>query len=181
MPLLGVIVWSRFSDASIKQATDVPSPDVIYSIIREPHHQSPFLSWGYFRDNWLPGYVMAFPMLLACLWVAKRGETRLLRMMALWLAGLLADLSYSRSKIHRPEQRSARFHPFRPSSLVLLLWLLLVLAVGGSDAWRPHMDLACVTPGPDWPAFFFIQGGRLVQEIPAHEALEHRNRRYSKT
>jgi hypothetical protein len=29
----------------------VPPPDVIYSIIREPHHQSPFLSWSYFRDN----------------------------------------------------------------------------------------------------------------------------------
>ena len=27
-----------------RQAADVPPPDVIYSIIREPHHQSPFLS-----------------------------------------------------------------------------------------------------------------------------------------
>ena len=175
MPLLGVIVWSRFSDASIKQATDVPSPDVIYSIIREPHHQSPFLSWGYFRDNWLPGYVMAFPMLLACLWVAKRGETRLLRMMALWLAGLLAYLFLILGPkfIDRNSGVLGKFYLFRPSSLVLLLWLLLVLAVGaamlGGRTWILRASLLALIG----PAFLFIQGGRLVQEIPAHEALEH--------
>ena len=79
-------------DNSAARTTDVPPPDVIYSIIREPHHQSPFLSWVYFRDQWLPGYVMATLMLLACLWAARRGATRQLRVMAVWLAGLLAYL-----------------------------------------------------------------------------------------
>lgn len=44
MPLFCMIAWSRLADTSVALATDVPPPDVIYSIIREPHHQSPFIS-----------------------------------------------------------------------------------------------------------------------------------------
>jgi hypothetical protein len=71
-PLLVVIAWSRLADNSASLATDVPPPDVIFSIIREPHHQSPFLSWIYSRDHWLPGYVMALPMFLSCIWLAPQ-------------------------------------------------------------------------------------------------------------
>ena len=70
-PLCGIIICSRLADASAALAQDVPSPDVIYSIIREPHHQSPFLTWSYFQDRWLPGYIMAAPMLLFCVWLAR--------------------------------------------------------------------------------------------------------------
>ena len=44
VPMIGVIGWSRFADSDAERPDDVPAPDVIYSIIREPHHQSPFLS-----------------------------------------------------------------------------------------------------------------------------------------
>src|SRR6185436_8580353 len=81
-PLFIVIAWSRLADNSVALATDVPPPDVIYSIIREPHHQSPFLSWQYFRDNWLPGYIMALPMLLSCIWLARGAANRRLRVTA---------------------------------------------------------------------------------------------------
>jgi hypothetical protein len=175
MPLLGVIGWSRFADASIAQATDVPPPDVIYSIIREPHHQSPFLSWAYFRDHWLPGYVMALPMLLACLSVARRGESRFLRVVALWLAGLLAYLFFVLGPkfVDRNSGVLGKFYLFRPSSLILLLWLLLALAVAammlGSRIWILRATLLALIG----PAFLYIQGGRLVDEMVAHEALEH--------
>lgn len=98
-PLIGVIAWSRYTDGNAERTGDVPAPDVIYSIIREPHHQSPFLSWAYFSDRWLPGYLMALAMLVACVWIARRGEGRQLRVVALWLAGLLSYCSDSGSKI----------------------------------------------------------------------------------
>ena len=75
-PLCGIIIWSRLADASAALARDVPPPDVIYSIIREPHHQSPFLTWPYFQDRWLPGYIKAAPMLLFCVWLARNSATR---------------------------------------------------------------------------------------------------------
>ena len=91
-PLCSIIIWSRLADASAALAPDVPPPDVIYSIIREPHHQSPFLTWSYFKDRWLPGYIMAVPMLLFSVWLARNGAKPRLRVMAVWLAGLVAYL-----------------------------------------------------------------------------------------
>jgi hypothetical protein len=148
---------------------------VIYSIIREPHHQSPFLSWAYFRDRWLPGYAMALPMLLACLWVARRGESRFLRAMALWVAGLLAYLFFVLGPkfLDRNSDVLGKFYLFRPSSLILLLWLLLALAVAatmlGSRTWILRASLLALIG----PTFLYIQGSRLLHELVAHGALEH--------
>lgn len=102
----------------------------------------PFLSWAYFRDHWLSGHIMALPMLLACLSVARRGESRFLRVVAIWLAGLLA-------------------------------YLFFVLGPKFLDRNSGGLGKAygyCVLIGP---AFLYIQGGRLVDEMVAHEALEH--------
>ena len=112
----------------------------------------PFLSWAYFRDHWLPGYIMALPMLLACLWVARRGESRFLRVVAIWLAGLLAYLFFVLGPkfLDRNSGGLGKFSLFRPSSLILLLWLLLALAVAammlGSRIWILR------APPPDWPS-----------------------------
>ena len=66
-----------------------------------------------------------------------------------------------------------KFSLFRPSSLILLLWLLLALAVAammlGSRIWILRATLLALIG----PAFLYIQGGRLVDEMVAHEALEH--------
>ena len=147
-PLISLMAWSRFADTSAAYAIDVPPPDVIYSIIREPHHQSPFLSWAYFRDHWLPGYVMATPMLLACLWVAWWGETRQLRVTAMWLAGLLAYLFLvlGPNFFDRNDGVLGKFYLFRPSSLILLLCLMLAMAVAAGMLRRR----AWLLRGPFW-------------------------------
>ncbi|HME25266.1 MAG TPA: hypothetical protein VKI44_28720 [Acetobacteraceae bacterium] len=173
-PMAGLIAWSRLMDNSAAHAIDVPPPDVIYSIIREPHHQSPFLSQIYFRDQWLPGYVMATPMLLACLWVAWRGATRQLRIMAVWLAGLLAYLFLVLLPkfLDRDSGALGKFYLFRPSSLILLLSLMLAMAVAtgmlGRRAWLLRAALLAMIG----PVFLYIQGGRLGREFVANEALE---------
>jgi hypothetical protein len=173
-PLAGLIAWSRLMDHSAARTTDVPPPDVIYSIIREPHHQSPFLSWIYFRDQWLPGYVMATLMLLACLWAARRGATRQLRVMAVWLAGLLAYLFLVLLPkfLDRDSGALGKFYLFRPSSLMLLLFLMLAMAVAAAMLGRRAKLLRAALLAMISPVFLYIQGGLLGREIVAHETLE---------
>jgi hypothetical protein len=173
-PLVGVIVGSRIADTSAALATDVPPLDVIYSIIREPHHQSPFFSWVYFRDQWLPGYVMATPMLLACLWVAWRDAARQ-RAVAVWISGLLAYLFLVLvpKYLDRDSGVLGKLYLFRPSSLILLLWLMLALTVAvwmiGRWAWMLRAALLALIG----LAFLYIQGGRLAREFIANETLEN--------
>jgi hypothetical protein len=177
-PLVGVIAWSRLADSAAAQAFDGPSPDVIFSIIREPHHQSPFLTWAYFRENWLPGYVMAAAMLLACLAVAWRGPTRQLRVLAAWLAGLLAYLFLvlAPKYLDRDTGVLGKFYLFRPSSLILLLWLMLTLAVTavmfGHRAWVVRSALLAMIGS----AFLFVQTGRLIDDVTADAALDREKR-----
>jgi hypothetical protein len=175
-PLVCLIAWSRIADTTAAHATDVPPPDVIYSIIREPHHQSPFLSWEYFRDNWLPGYRMGAGMLLACLVVAWRGPTRQLRVLALWLAGLLAYLFLVLGPkfLDRNSGVLGKFYLFRPSSLILLLWLMLALAVVARIARRQAWVLRAALLALIGPAYVQIEGGQVTQEVVANEALEGR-------
>ena len=166
-PLLVIIIRSRLADDSAALATDVPSPDVIYSIIREPHHQSPFLSWSYFRDHWLPGYLMAVPMLLSCIWVARNAPSHRLRVTGWWLAGLLTYLFLVLGPkfLDRSTGILGKFYLFRPSSLIEFLWLMLALAfavnIAGHRAWLVHVALLA-TIGP---AFCYVQGGRLMREV----------------
>ena len=168
-PLLVVIAWSRLADNSASLATDIPPPDVIFSIIREPHHQSPFLSWTYFRDHWLPGYTLALPMLLSCIWLARSAEIRRLRVTAAWLASLFAYLFLVLGPkfLDRTSGMLGKFYLFRPSSLIELLWLMLALAfvvnIAGHRAWLMRVALLA-TIGP---AFCYIQGGRLMREVAA--------------
>jgi hypothetical protein len=177
-PLLGMIAWSRIADATAAHAADVPSPDVIYSIIREPHHQSPFLSWEYFRDNWLGGSVMAAAMLLACLAVVRRAPPGKLRVLAVWLAGLLAYLFLvlGAKYLDRDTGVLGKFYLFRPSSLILLLWLMLALAVAAQlfrrQAWLARAALLALVG----PAFANMQVQHVTQEIAAHRALDGEKR-----
>lgn len=173
-PLIAVIVWSRLADHSAALATDMPPPDVIYSIIREPHHQTPFLSWEYFRDHWLPGYATALPMLLSCGWFASHAAIHRFRVMAWWIAGLLAYLFLILGPkfFDRNSGVLGKFYLFRPSSLIELLWLMLALAFVIKAAGRRAWLVRAVLFATIGPVFCYIQGGRLTQEIVAARVAE---------
>jgi hypothetical protein len=129
-PLTATIVLSRLEDAATGAAAAGPSPDVIYSLIREPWHAAPFLDPVYFVQLWLPGYLLAAAMLAGSIVVARTcGEARL-RAFALWLAALIAYLFLALvpAFLERHTGAVGKFYPFRPSSLVLLLWLALAIA-----------------------------------------------------
>ncbi len=177
-PLIGVIAWSRYTDGNAERTGDVPAPDVIYSIIREPHHQSPFLSWAYFSDRWLPGYLMALAMLVACVWIARRGEGRQLRVVALWLAGLLSYLFLILGPkfLDRNSGMLGKFYLFRPSALILLLWLMLALGAAAAALGNRARVLRGSLLVLIGPAFLYAQGERLARDIVASEALEQQKR-----
>lgn len=129
-PLLGLIVATRMLGQPVAADNTLPAPDVIYSIIRAPHHTTPFVSLESFASEWLPGLMLAVAMLAASTAIrARAGEARLAGL-ATWLALLLLYLLIALipSFIDRHTGMLGKFYLFRPSSLVLLLWLALVFA-----------------------------------------------------
>jgi hypothetical protein len=129
-PLLGAIAWTRYVESAAVAIAGMPPADIIYSQIRAPHHTAPFLAAGTFLTHWLPGYLLAVGMLIGALAVARLPETARLRSFGSWLALLLAYLFLAllAAYLDRDTAFLGKFYLFRPASLVLLLWLLLVFA-----------------------------------------------------
>jgi hypothetical protein len=73
-PLLGLIATTRMLGQSSVADNTLPAPDVIYSIIRAPHHATPFLSLESFASEWLPGLMLAGGMLAASMAIRARAS-----------------------------------------------------------------------------------------------------------
>ena len=130
-----------------------PSADVIYSIIRAPHHTSPFLDGETFVHQWLPGYLLASGMLVACLAGRRFATATPLKAMTLWLALLLGYLFLALvpASLDRSIGFLGKFYLFRPAALILLLWLVFVAAWLGELGLRHRIMLqlcilALITP-----------------------------------
>ena len=163
--------WSRLADASAALVPEVPPPDVIYSIIREPHHQSPFRTGHIFEDRWLPGYIMAVPMLLFCVWLAGNSANPRLRIMSVF-AGLVAYLFLvlGPKYLDRDSGMLGKFYLFRPSSLIELLWLMVALAFVIGLARRHARLLRAALFATIGTMFLYVENGRLVREIATSNA-----------
>ncbi|HWG79819.1 MAG TPA: hypothetical protein VN681_08600, partial [Stellaceae bacterium] len=130
-PLAAVIGWSRLSDArALAPPADLPSADVIYSIIRVPWHAAPFLDSHSFLTQWLPGCVAALAMLAVCAAIARRREAARWKVTTVWLAGLLGYLlvALAAAFFDRHTGVLGKFYLFRPAALILLLWLAFAMA-----------------------------------------------------
>jgi len=130
-PLAAVIGWSRLSDArALAPPADLPSADVIYSIIRVPWHAAPFLDSHSFLTQWLPGCVAAVAMLAVCIAIARRREAARWKVTTVWLAGLLGYLlvALAAAFFDRHTGVLGKFYLFRPAALILLLWLAFAMA-----------------------------------------------------
>jgi hypothetical protein len=164
-PLLASIAWSRLAAAPLPPGA--PSADVIYSILRLPHHTAPFVEAGRFVAQWLPGCLLAGGMLAACLVFARMPEAARLRPQARWLALLLLYLvpAFAAAALDRHTGALGKFYLFRPASLILLLWLALVLAVLGRldlPRWRMLRLLALALL---LPLFLLHAATRLARDI----------------
>lgn len=127
-PLLGWIAWTRFSAPAPDPS--LPTPDILYSFIRAPHHMAPFADWPSFRDHWLGGYLLAGGMLVGALVLMRLSEEARLRRALLWIALLIGYLvaALALSFIDRRIGALGKFYLFRPAALLLLIWLALALA-----------------------------------------------------
>jgi len=117
-------------------------------------------------------------MLLACLWVGWRGKEPQLRVLARWLAGLLAYLFLVLGPkfLDRDSGILGKFYLFRPSALILLLWLLLAAAVAaarlGSRRWISRASLLVLAG----PIFLYTQCGQLLWTFTENAAREDQKR-----
>jgi hypothetical protein len=138
-PLIALIEWKRWMiDAAIPLPPGLPSPDYIYSILREPWHAAPFVSRHSFVNDWLPGCLLSAGMLAGSVVIAGAATDARLRTTARWLAILLVYLFAAMvlCYFYRWTGVLGKFYPFRPSSLILLIWLVMVL--GWLNELLPH-------------------------------------------
>ena len=171
-PLAAWIAWSRLDVAAPPPAP--PSADVIYSIIRLPHHTAPFLALGAFRAHWLPGILLGFGMLASCLVLASLPEAARLRRFALWLALLLFYfvLAFAAAAADRDTGVLGKFYVFRPASLVLLLWLALLAAAVKQIGLPRATALRLLALLLVAPAFLLGAGTRLARDLAAQQGRD---------
>jgi hypothetical protein len=166
-PVLGLIAATRILGQPEAIDPALPTPDVIYSIIRAPHHTAPFLSLENFFSQWLPGLMLAGGMLAVCIAVRASAREARLSNLATWLALLLAYLFLALvpSFLDRHAGMLGKFYLFRPASLIPLLWLALVLA------WLSHIALLHQTTLKSLalllvlPPFLLNAGNRIADDL----------------
>ncbi len=127
LPLVALVVQDQlFAHAAPLPAHGLTS-DYLYAIIRVPHHATPFAS-TYELGFWLHGIIATLGLFCAVLLLAPRLEPGLQQMM-LWIAALLGYLllAVGLSWFDRGSGILGKFLPFRPSALILLFSVVLLL------------------------------------------------------
>ncbi len=173
LPLGGVMLWSRLVATTAAVPADMPTADIIYSVIRAPHHTAPFLDWKTFRDQWLPGHLSAGAMLAGCVMIARAEEDARRRALALWLGFLLAYLIAVLIPVALDRQTAllGKFYLFRPASLTLLLWLALVLAFVNHLGMRRATFVKSLALILTLPSFLLAAAFRVDLDLEDRSAL----------
>jgi hypothetical protein len=168
-PLIAIILWKRWIiDAAIPVPSGLPSPDYIYSILREPWHAAPFVSRLTVASSWLPGCILCGGMLVGALVIAETATEVRLRATARWVALLLIYLlaALALSYFYRRSGILGKFYLFRPSSLLLLIWLAMALAwLNELVLLRPALLLKLVASALVIPAFLAATFLNLWQDM----------------
>jgi hypothetical protein len=172
-PLIAVIEWKRWTiDAAIPVPPGLPSPDYIFSILREPWHAAPFFSRYSFATDWLPGCILAGGMFVGALTIAATAREARVGATARWLAFLLVYLfaALALCYFYRRTGTLGKFYPFRPSSLLLLIWLVSVVAWLNELVLRPRL-LRLVAGALVIPPFLWTTALHLRQDIKARAQI----------
>lgn len=178
-PLIAVIAWKRWIiDAAIAAPSGLPSPDYIYSILREPWHAAPFVSRNTFVSSWLSGCILCAGMLVGALAIAGTAMEGRLRATARWLALLLIYLFAALALCYFSRRSGilGKFYPFRPSSLLLLIWLATALAWLNKFVLRCPTSLKLVVGALVIPPFLVGAVLNLRQDMKAREEIANDKR-----
>lgn len=129
LPLLIIIVQDQLGSAGLIE-DDI---DLLYARLRMPHHVDPFASTYSFAFDWLPGIMTATVWL--ALWGALRRSIRTAASYAEVFIGDLAALALGFTLVgvvvtaFDDEAVFGKFLLFRPTSLALLLGLLMAFSL----------------------------------------------------
>ena len=166
LPLLYIIISDRLRDVPVVDA-HLPSPATIYSLFRAPHHVAPFSSWPQFIAAWLPGLVATALMLVGATTIAVRTRPLALRRLATWLTLLVGYLliAVAVSFLDRRTGMLGKLYLFRPASLLLLLWLLLVAAAAHELQWGSARVLRPVFAAAILATFLIVSIGDIQTRI----------------
>lgn len=165
-PQTGTILWTRLRSANTGVIADTPPPDFIFSLLREPWHGAPFTGPYHFIVDWLPGYLFAAGMLATCIVVVRMSTGSKQRNFAIWLCCLIAYLFLVLVPvfIERHTGAAGKYYPFRPSSMVLLLWLALAIAWFNELVTRHLITLKWLALALILPAFFSDTLSRVIHD-----------------
>jgi hypothetical protein len=160
-------------DRAIPVPPGLPSPDYIYSIFRTPWHVAPFVSRHSFATDWLPGCILAGGMFVGALTIAATAREARVVATARWLAFLLVYLFAALGLCYfdRKTGTLEKFYPFRPSSLLLLTWLVTVAAWLNKLMLRHPMLLQLVAGALVIPPFLMNTALSLRQDIKARAEI----------
>jgi hypothetical protein len=173
-PLIAIVEWKRWTiDAAIPVPPGLPSPDYIYSILRAPGHVAPFVSRYSFATDWLPGCILAGGMFVGALTIAATAREARVGATARWLAFLLVYLFAALALCYFDRRTGAlgKFYPFRPSSLLLLIWLVTVAAWLNEFVLRRPMLLRVVAGALVIPPFLTTTALNLGWDIKARAQI----------
>ncbi|HLJ62720.1 MAG TPA: DUF6798 domain-containing protein [Stellaceae bacterium] len=173
-PLFVLILADRWRGLRVSGTSDIPSPDIIYSFIRAPHHLAPFLNANYFLTLWLPGFLLAGAMLAAAFFMAHASEDPRFRRTSLWGALLLGYLflAVGLSFLDRDTGFWGKFYLFRPASLILLLWIVILLAFLNELRIRTFTAIKVLAVLFIAPSLLLHAGSELKREIDFHATYD---------
>lgn len=198
VPLLGLIARDALAYAAFIPSPGFPSPDVIYSLIRAPHHVAPFSTVGGWAKDALSASVLALAIFGVALIGARQSKSESLShfLVGLSAVAVLLPVTVLVSWVDRDSAWIGKFYPFRVASPLLLLalvgWAALLddfgssaqkrlgwgFAIAGSLIHIAVTRSALVSPSPDrrWSGVIAaVQGitrpGEAVLIDPAFDGL----------
>lgn len=142
IPLLALIAHDAFAHATFVPAPGYPPPDIIYSMIRAPHHVAPFSTVGGWPDDAIAASLVAFLIIAVALAGARQSTDQLLSrfLVGLSAVAVLLPVAVLMSWVDRDSAWMGKLYPFRVASPLLLLallgWAALLREVGSSAQKR---------------------------------------------
>lgn len=140
LPLATLILFEQLGSSG--GLADGLTAEQIYAQLRNPHHVAPFVSSQLFLARWLPGIAKlaaSLALIGACAWRTRDRLAVFVLGLNLYLVAALLV-----SAVDREAARLGAFYLFRPSALILLLTLLLLLrwAANLQGGWRRGFAVA---------------------------------------